>query len=102
MLCGVGLLWNFLTDYTAGEVIDIQSFLSKVLLLVIGLELALVLIKHTLDSVLHVVIFAVARKVLIFAESSWEVAIGVASLAALFAVRKYLFDHENITTHREE
>lgn len=56
----------------------------------IGLELAIVLIRHTTESVLQVIIFAVARKVLIFAESSFEIAIGVAALAGLFAVRKYL------------
>ncbi len=90
IISAVSILTGVYQDLIQRTFFNLQGFLSNVLLLVIGLELALVLIKHTPESVLQVIIFAVARKVLIFAEASFEIAIGVVALAGLFAIRKYL------------
>ncbi|HHY14220.1 MAG TPA: hypothetical protein GX526_06250 [Thermoanaerobacterales bacterium] len=68
-----------------------KDLLGHVLLLVIGLELSGMLIRHTPGSVIEILLFAIARKVLIHSEHSYELLIGVASVAAIFAIRKYLF-----------
>jgi uncharacterized membrane protein (DUF373 family) len=68
-----------------------HELLSHALLLVIGLELAIMLVKHTPGSVIEVILFAVARKMLIYYTSAYETAIGVLSIAGLFAIRKFLF-----------
>ena len=76
----------------------LQGFLSYVLLLVVGLELALMLIKHSPGSVLEVMLYAVARKMLISSSTTSEVLIGVIALAIIFFIDKYLHtkDKENI------
>ena len=67
-----------------------QGFMAHTLLLVIGLELALMLLHHSPNSIVEVLIYALARKLLIHADNAYELAIGVAALAGLFAIRKYL------------
>lgn len=76
----------------------LQGFLAYVLLLVVGLELALMLIKHSPGSVLEVMLYAVARKMLISSSTTSEVLIGVIALAIIFFIDKYLHtkDKENI------
>ena len=67
-----------------------QDFMAHTLLLVIGLELALMLLHHSPYSIVEVLIYALARKLLIQADSAYELAVGVVALAGLFAIRKYL------------
>lgn len=68
-----------------------NSLLGHALLLVIGLELAGMLIRHTPGSVIEILMFAIARKILIFSQHTYEYLLGVAAVAAIFAIRKYLF-----------
>ena len=68
-----------------------RDMLGYLLLLVIGLELALMLIRHTPGSVIEVMFFAIARKILIYTTETYEFLIGVVALAGLFAIRRFLF-----------
>jgi uncharacterized membrane protein (DUF373 family) len=67
-----------------------QDFLAFILLLLVGLELAIMLVKHTTESVVEVMLYAVARKMLIYSSATTDMLIGVIALAALFAVKFYL------------
>ncbi len=87
---GVALIADSYGEMIDGSLTFLEDFISDVLLLVIGLELAIVLIRHTPESVLQVMIFAVARKTLIYTEDAYQIALGVIALAALYATRKYL------------
>ncbi len=73
---------------------NFRDLLGYVLLLVIGLELSLMLIRHTPGSVIEVMFFAIARKVLIYTNETYEFLIGVIALAGLFAIRRFLFVHK--------
>lgn len=70
----------------------LQGFLSHTLLLVVGLELALMLISHSTDKVLEVVLYAIARKMLISSTNMTDILFGVIALALIFFVNKYLHD----------
>ena len=67
-----------------------EEVLSDVLLLVVGIELALMLVRRTPEALIEVMFFVVARKMLIKADTFWDLILGVAALAGLFAIRKYL------------
>lgn len=67
-----------------------EAALSNILLLIIGIELAILLIRRSPESLVEVMFFVVARKMLIQSHKVWELLIGVAAIAGLFAVRKYL------------
>ncbi|MDI3534183.1 MAG: hypothetical protein PWQ82_548 [Thermosediminibacterales bacterium] len=63
-----------------------HSFLGQVLLLVIGLELILMLVKHSPLSVVEVLLFAIARKLLVETKTMWEILLGVIALGVLFLI----------------
>ena len=67
-----------------------EEGLSYILLLVVGIELAIMLVRRTPEILVEVMFFVIARKMLIKTEHFYELLIGVAALAALFAIRKYL------------
>jgi len=67
-----------------------EDVLSDILLLVVGIELALMLVRRTPESLIEVMFFVVARKMLIKADTSFDLILGVAALAGLFAIRRYL------------
>jgi hypothetical protein len=81
-----------------------EELLADILLLVVGIELALMLVRRTPESLIEVMFFVVARKMLIKADTFWDLILGVAALAGLFAIRMYLVHrsekHED--DHEEE
>lgn len=74
-------------DYT------FHVFLEHAFNLVIGIEFIRMLIKHTPGSALEVLLFAIARHMVLSDASSLELILGVASIAGIFAIRKYLYVH---------
>lgn len=67
-----------------------KKFLGVVLLLVIGVELVLMLLSHSTSSILELVLFAIARKMLVYSETMTDLIIGTAAIAIVFVIRKYL------------
>jgi len=72
--------------------LDFQTLLSTTLTLVIGVEFVKMLYRHTYDSVVNVLLFAIARLMIIDYESTIDVLIGVVAIAILFAAKKFLID----------
>lgn len=70
---------------------DFSQFLSNVFSLVIGIEFTRMLIKHSADAAIEVLLFAIARQLIIAHPATWEMLIGVIAIAGVFAIRKYLF-----------
>jgi len=68
-----------------------QKFLGHVLLLVVGVELVVMLVYHSPSSVLEVLLYAVARKLLIGNQGMTDFAMGIVAIAAIFTIRKFLF-----------
>lgn len=68
-------------------------FLEHAFNLVIGIEFIRMLIKHTPGSTLGVLLFAIARHMVLDGSSGFELLMGVASIAGIFAIRKYLYVH---------
>jgi hypothetical protein len=69
-----------------------QRFLGHALLLVVGVELVAMLVMHTPGSVIEVLLYAVARNMLISSKGgTFDFILGIASIAGIFAIRKFLF-----------
>ena len=61
--------------------------------LIIGVEFVKMLSKHTPESVIEVLLFVVAKRVIVDSNSSsLEVLWGVVAIAALYAVKKFLVE----------
>lgn len=65
-----------------------------VLLLVIGLELVHMLVAHNLSSVLELLAFVIARKMLKPDLTSIDVILGVVGFVLLLGARYYFMDHK--------
>lgn len=74
-----------------------QEFLSHVLLLVIGLEFVLMMIAHSDSSVIYLMVVVIARKMLIYADSTVDLLVGVVAMLILFTVKKYLLTNSPVT-----
>lgn len=69
---------------------NFNTFLAGMFNLIIGVEFTKMLCKHTPDTVVDVLMFAVARQIIINHDNIWDNVLSVATLAGLFAVRKFL------------
>lgn len=68
-------------------------FLNYAFTLVIGIEFVRMLVKHTPSSALQVLLFAIARHLVLDGGSGVDLVLGVAAIAGIFAIRKFLYVH---------
>ena len=79
--------WNFVILS-----MEIENILSLIFTLVIGIEFTKMLCKHTPETVLDVLLFVIARQMIILVEGTFNMLIGVPAIAGIFAAKKYLVD----------
>ena len=87
----IPMLYNFiripLLDLTPGQ---FTEFLGNAMTLLIGVEFVKMLAKHTAENLLEVLMFAIARQMVVEHLNTIETLIGVVAIAVIFAIRKYL------------
>lgn len=88
---GTLLLWDTgkILLQTPG-VFDLGDFLSGALLLVMGLEFVKMLALHSAGAVIDVLLFTIVRQMIISHSGALDTLLGVAAVAAIFAVKKFL------------
>mgnify|MGYP000236232955 CR=1 FL=1 len=83
---------------------QLNSFLAEALLLVIGVELVVMLSLHIPGVLLEVLLYAIARKLILLPKTAgmFDLLLGVIAIAILFAIRKYLIspDEQLISLNR--
>ncbi len=78
---------------------SLVKFLDNAIILAIGAELIKMFCKHTPETVIEVLAFALARQLIIGHAASWENLITVVAIAILFAVRRFLLKrHDMVET----
>ena len=77
------------------EAFALGDFLSATLLLVMGIEFVKMLALHTADAVVDVLLFTIVRQMIVSHTDAAETLLGVAAVAGIFAVKKYLQAREN-------
>ena len=70
--------------------IEFKQILSIAFNLVIGVEFTRMLYRHTPETVVYVLLFAIARLMILHSEDVLHLLVGVLAIAGLFAARKYL------------
>ncbi len=93
------LLVDAMNMTLSAESEDVFSFvLGNAMNLAVGVELIKMLCKHTPGTVVEVLMFAIARQMIVAHASVIDTLIGVICIAILFATRKYLFiAHDDVT-----
>lgn len=68
-----------------------SAFMQYLFDILIGVEMIKMLSRQDLDSMVEVLLFVVARSLIIGHTSTLDFLIGVAAMAGLFGIRKFLF-----------
>lgn len=91
IISGVGMIIT--TDFWAlfGEPDYLQNRLSDVCFIIIGIELIKMITSYTIDSVVDVMLLAVARQMIVEHTAPLENLLAVLAVGALFVIRKYLY-----------
>ncbi|EIQ82807.1 UNVERIFIED_CONTAM: hypothetical protein KB574_04840 [Streptococcus canis] len=84
MLTGIFSIKSGLDTY-------LQNFLNQAMSIAIGVELIKMLSKHTSGTIIEVLLFAIARQIVVAHGSPIDSLLSVLALTILFATRKYLF-----------
>lgn len=79
-----------------GGASSLVKILDDAIILAIGAELIKMLCKHTPETVIEVLAFALARQLIVGHAAAWENLITVLSIAALFAIRRFLLQRHDM------
>ena len=95
LLVIITLIIPMLYNFSRIPLLDISpeqftEFLGNALTLLIGVEFVKMLAKHTAENLLEVLMFAIARQMVVEHLNMVETLIGVVAIAVIFAIRKYL------------
>ena len=78
---------------------SLMEILDDAIILAIGAELIKMLCKHTPETVIEVLAFALARQLIVEHTNAWENLVTVLAIAGLFAVRRFLMKpHDMLET----
>ena len=76
---------------THGDSVEVREFLERALDIVIGIEFIKMLAKHSPGSVLEVLLYAIARHMIVGHEDAVQNLVSVGAIALIFVIRKYFF-----------
>ena len=90
-------IFNF--SFLRGGMDSLVLILDKAITLAIGAELIKMLCKHTPETIIEVLAFALARQLIVGHAAPWENLITVVAIAILFVVRRFLLNrHDMVET----
>ena len=106
VLIGMKDIFAYLIDIYVTDAINtydiFRQFLAHILLLVVGIELILMLVSHSVDSIVEFILFVIARKMLIYADTMLDLLLGTISIAILFLTIKFLASRKDLIKADDE
>ena len=93
-------IWRMFT--TAGYLDDIHGCLHNILTIVVGLEFVRMLIDTTPATILEVLTVAITRQVILSHDDYVSNIVGVACIAGLFAIRRFLVRRSELKSEMVE
>ena len=72
-----------------------QNFLAYALLLIVGVELILMIMNHSAYSMLELILFVFARKMLIYAHTMMDLVLGTVAILIVFIIMRFLASEGN-------
>lgn len=76
---------------------SLNEFFANTMNIVVGLEFVKMLVLHTPRAVTDVLLFAIARQLVVTHSSSMDTLLGVAAVALIFIIKKFLLSKEDST-----
>ena len=78
---------------------SLVKILDDAIILTIGAEIIKMLCKHTPETVIEVITFALARQLIVGHSSALENLVTVIVIAVLFAARRFLLNKKDMVKH---
>lgn len=91
-----GLFGQLLTDTSA-----FKKYLEQIFMLVIGIEFLVMLCRPNSENVIDVLLFLVARHMIVIDTNSYQDFVSVVSVALLCVVRRYLRNNKEIRKEKK-
>ena len=91
LLSAIPVAQEMMTLWANGSTDAFQTFLEHAFNLVIGIEFIKMLAKHSPGSALEVLLYAIARNMILGHGTAIESLVGVASIGLIFVIRKFFF-----------
>lgn len=89
----------FRSSFFENGIDSLVALLDKAITLAIGAELIKMLCKHTPETIIEVLAFALARQLIVGHAAPWENLVTVFAIAILFAIRRFLLNrHDMVET----
>lgn len=76
-----------------------HEFLSHTLLIIVAIEFILMLVTHSTKRIGELVVFVIARKLLIYGHSMLDMVLGAAAIGIIFATLRYLVPNTKEEEH---
>ena len=104
LIFSLGLLGEFynIIVKNGGNPAVLSDFLGSAFQIVIGVEFIKMLCKHTPATVVEVLMFAIARQMVVEHATPVENLICIAGITILFAIRRFLFTDSDKEDHYQE
>ena len=83
-----------LTSLLAGQ-FDLDQFLAGAMNIIVGLKFMKMLVLHTPRAVTDVLLFAIARQLVVSHASPVDTLLGVSAVALIFVIKKFLHTKED-------
>ena len=100
------IIWNaYIVDFSHPvEYVQLNDILGQILMLVRGVELVAMLSLHKPAAVIEVLLYAIARKLLLIPKTSsmLDLVLGVVAIAGIFTIKKYLIKEQEIWEEKPE
>ena len=82
-------------DYLTLGQFSLNEFFANTMNIIVCLEFVKMLILHTPQAVTDVLLFAIARQLVVTHSSSMDTLLGVAAVALIFVIKKFLLSQED-------
>lgn len=74
----------------------VNEFLKHAFLLVVGIELVEMIITRSHESIVTLILFVIARKMLVYSEGMLDILLGTVSISLVFLIIKFVLKDENL------
>ena len=91
IVSGIGMVAMTDMNKLFGDPAYLQARMSSACLIIIGIELIKMITSYTIDSVVDVMLLAIARQMIVEHTSPQENLLAVLSVGVLFVIRKFLY-----------
>lgn len=98
VLAGIPDLFKYIIDLIRSSqnvsYKNFAEFLRHVLILVVGIELIYMILSHKMEAILSLILFVIARKMLVYADTMFDMLLGSVSVVLIFLAYRFLSHDE--------